>query len=596
MKYGFIMPEHLFRFTGGPRLGWCFVTLSLLCFCGCGDFFAHKPTELQTQVILSELRQIQENAHVKNPLPELYRRPAEKVKVRDGVRLFYFCKQHRADKLAELVNSQFSQFFRSAPSAQNPEGTEYSKPTYTVSPNAATNQLIIHCPSEQDADKVLELLHKVDVPPIQVNIDCLILERFADVTMDWETSVEIDNLFGEKITLGGKGGPEFPGASLREPRRAEFGLDIGYWNQELEPHEFRVVIDILISRGFLRILMNPTLETINGRKATITARDYAPLEKIVSKPGFDEPFNLTDYQWVEDKLEVTPHVFADGSIGLETYIMLGSRSKPEGVVQTSIITERFVQVDENRIEPGHSLVIGGIRKSEERSVIRGVPFLKDIPVLGVFFSSKDFEEKATEVTFILTPSISSGGVEYTKMLEEVRQKRAKPKYEAGLHEALTDPFGSTAYTEHVEQQAAIAEFERLKAELEKAKALVEVEQIKERLLETVERVLAEKERVTQAQSEAQRAKTEAQKARAKAEEADSRAHKAAAEAERLKRLLEELNKKLQISEGEAQEAKPDVRKAETGSEEVQAEAKKANADAEKAEAEAPKAKAEDEKA
>jgi hypothetical protein len=73
----------------------------------------------------------------------------------------------------------------------------------------------------------LKLLHAVDVPPIQVNIDCLILERFADVTMDWETSIKIDNLFGENITLGGKEGPEFHGASLREPRRAKFGLDIG---------------------------------------------------------------------------------------------------------------------------------------------------------------------------------------------------------------------------------------------------------------------------------------------------------------------------------------------------------------------------------
>jgi len=608
------MSNRLFKFTGGSKAAWGFLILAAFCFSGCGDFFAHKPTELQTRLILNELRRIEENPNVKNPLPELYRRPAERINASGGVKLFYFCKNHSADKLAGLVNTQFSQFFRTA------EGKEYPKPTYSVSPNPATNQLIIHCPNDQETDNVVEFLQKVDVPPIQVNVDCLILERFADVTMDWETSIEIDNLFGEKITLGGKEGPEFPGASLRESKRAEFGLDIGYWNQKLEPHEFRAIVDILVSRGFLKILMNPILETINGQKAAITARDYAPLQKIMEKPGFDEPFNLTEYQWVEDKLEVTPHVYADGSVGLETYVMLSSRSKPEGVVQTSIITERFVKVDENRIRPGHSLVIGGLRKSEERSVIRGVPFFKDIPVIGILFSSKDFEEKATEVIFILTPSISSGGVEYTKMMEDVRQKHARPKYETGLHETLTDPFGGAAYTEHVEEQAARAEFERLKAEIEKAEALEEVGQIKEKLLKTAEEVLAERAKVTKAKSEAQRAQKEAKKAKAQIDKAKTEvekmkaeAEKARKEAEKAKTDVEKAKKEAEKAKNEAEEAKKEadeaktdadkakaesdklrteVQKAKTGPQKLKAEAKTTNADTEKADAQKKKAQAE----
>ena len=184
------------------------------------------------------------------------------------------------------------------------------------------------------------------------------------------------------------------------------------------------MVDMLISKGYLKILLNPTLETVNGQEAKVTIRDYAPIEKIVTKEGVD-PYSLTEYQWVEDTLEVTPSVFADGSIGLKTSIKIGSKSKPEGVVQTSIITERSIDVAENRIKPGQSLVIGGMRKSEKRSVVRGVPFLKDIPILGVLFSSKDFEEKATEIIFILTPSISSGGVEHAKVVEQIRKKDRK---------------------------------------------------------------------------------------------------------------------------------------------------------------------------
>jgi len=544
------------------RLEWGILVLTLPLFGGCGDFFAQKPTELQTQVILSELREIEKNPHVKNPLPELYRRDPEKISVADGTKVFYFCKNHPATKLAELIDAQFSQFFRTAPSQQDPQGKEYPKPTYSVSPNPATNQLIVHCPNNEEAEKLLEFLQKVDVPPIQVNIDCLILERFSDVTMDWETTIKIENLLGERITLGGKTDeagnllPAFPGASLRESKRATFGLDIGYWkNQGLEGHEFRAVVDLLISRGYLKILMNPTIETVNGRMGKIRLRDNVPLQKIMEKPGFDEPFNLTEYQWVEDTLEVTPYVYADSSIGLTTKVQLGSKSKPEGVVQTSIITERTIEVAENRIKPGDSLVIGGMRKSEERSVIRGVPFLKDIPVLGVLFSSKDFEEKATEVIFVLTPSISSGGVEYTKMIEDMKQKRARPQYEKGLYEAITDPLGASAYTSHVEQQAARAEFERLKAQIEKAQALEEVDQIKEKLLDAAEQVIAEKTKAAQAQSEALKARKEVEEAKAEIEKARIEIENIRAEIKKAKKEAEDARKEVRKEGAEAERAK-----------------------------------------
>jgi general secretion pathway protein D len=405
--------SHLFKFIDGLRLWWALPILSLLCFGGCGNFFAQKPTELESRSILEDLEQIREIPDLNTPLPDIYLAEPKITADKDGAKLFYFTRHHTVDKLSTLVGEQLG---------------------YKVSQSPATNQLIIKCPTVDDAKAAIEFLNLVDVPPIQVNIDCLIVERFADVTMDWETTLKIENLLGEKITLGGKTDesgnllPAFPGASLREGKRGTFGLNLGYWkNQGIAGHEFRVMVDMLVSRGYLKILMNPTIETVNGQKGMVKMRDNVPLEKIIFEPGQLQPFSSTEYQWVEDILEVTPHVYADSSVGLATKIQLGSKSKPEGVVQNPIITERIIEVAENRVRPGDSLVIGGVRKSEERSVVRGVPVLRDIPLLGVLFSSKDFEEKATEVIFILTPTISSGGIEYTEMLEHVRRKLARPE-------------------------------------------------------------------------------------------------------------------------------------------------------------------------
>ncbi|MCX5635118.1 MAG: hypothetical protein NTW55_04675, partial [Planctomycetota bacterium] len=277
-------------------------------------------------------------------------------------------------------------------------------------------------------------------------------------------------------------------------------------------------------------------------------------------------------------------VFSDGSIGLATKILLGSRSKPEGAVQSSIITQRSIDVNENRVKPGDSLVIGGLRKTEKRSVVRGVPFFQDIPVLGVLFSSKDFEEKADEVIFILTPSISSGGVPYTEMIEDVKRKNATPEWDLGVDKMLNDPFGTGAYTKHIEQKAEQAQYEQFKSELGKVQA-------EEQADLAAQRADVAKEQAAKADADAKKAQEEAQKARAEAEKAkgaatlsDAEKAKAQAEALALKQVAEK-------ADAEAKKAKEEAEKADTA-------AKQARADADakaKAEAEA-KARAEAESA
>ncbi|MCH8216646.1 MAG: hypothetical protein IH892_07730, partial [Planctomycetes bacterium] len=124
-----------------------------------------------------------------------------------------------------------------------------------------------------------------------------------------------------------------------------------------------------------------------------------------------------------------------------------------GVKQTPIITERTITNGENRIRQGESLIIGGLRKTERRSVVRGVPFLKDIPMLGVLFSSKDFEERAKEVIFILTPTISNYGVPNEEMVEFIREKHRAPGPEE-LTEVLRESLaGLGAVTEFFKPQA-----------------------------------------------------------------------------------------------------------------------------------------------
>ncbi len=556
-------------------LGYCVLITAVLCMSGCGDFFSKKPTEVEAKAIINDIGQVRENPNIGNPLPEIYRAPAQRININGKVKLFYFTKNHTVTAMSALVKEQLGN---------------------KISSNIATNQLIIECASDADADAVLQFLEHVDVPPIQVNIDCLILERFGDETMDWETSIMIENFLGQGITLGANRGtfsntvgtvgnltslnPAFPGASLRETKRSTFGLDFGYWlNEGIPGHQVRAVVDMLISRGYLKILLNPTLETVNGKKAMVMIRDHAPIEKIVTgKGGASDAYSLTEYQWVEDILTVTPSVYADGSVGIKTDITIGSRSKPEGVVQTSIITERSISVEENRIAPGKSLIIGGMRKSEKRSVVRGVPFFKDLPIIGALFSSKDFEEKATEIIFILTPTISNNGMDHVEMIDEIRRKHDMTKYDSSLSAMIADPFGTSAYTESVERTALEAESAKFKAEKQAELAEAEVAAARKDMAAAEAEKIAAQEAMRKAQTEAEKSKAEKDNAIADAHKAEALADKAKAEAVKAK------------ADFEAAKAATEAEKAKLQAQQKALE-EKAKQEAEKAKPENPQSKA-----
>jgi len=501
---------------------------------GCGDVLGEKSTGAQAQSIIRDLSRIEPVSEPNIAVPEIYKEPPKIIEQIVGgeteFKLFYFCMYHTSDELRNIVHEQF------ATKLFDKEGKETKLVDYTVSSNPATNQLIARCPAREDADAVLELLEMVDVPPIQVKIDCLISEVYADMTLDWETTLEIENLFGESIRAGSSAQPfgtgiaklveegtvlaAFPGASLRDLARTQMGLQVGYWESE----NFLAMVDLLESKGYLKILMNPTLEVVNGKTAKISSSQHVPLQKITKYIRVEETFlpqSETEYIDVVDSLEITPHVFADGYIGLETKILLGSKLTPEGVKQLPIVTKKEIENKENRIRQGESLVIGGIRKTEKRDVVRGVPFLKDIPILGVLFSGRDFEERVVETIFILTPTISTGGIPNKEMIEKIKRKHRTPT-SGGLDEIITDPFGLKASEREQQRKAEEAERIRLEAEAEKARARYAVREAEEQTkraevelnrvkAEAEAKVKAAEEAVEKAKEEAERAKKEEEK-------------------------------------------------------------------------------------
>lgn len=558
---------------------------------GCGDYINTNNAGMESTRIIKDLRRVETAPEPNIPLPHFFTAPPKIIEQTVGgnleYKLFYFGQHHTSAELQGIVHTGFaSQLF-------DAKGKGTRVVDYNVSANAATNQLIVRCPAREDAEAVLDFLREVDVPPVQVKINCLISEIYADKTLDWETTIAIQNLLGEGIQAMPAGQPfgnaiqtlvtepstpaAFPGGSLRELGRSKMGLEIGYLSRS---GNFLAMVDTLESEGYLKILMNPTLEVINGKQAKVLSSQKVPLQTTYLHSAQSEFFTTrTEYEDVVDSLTITPHVFADGYIGLETSILLGSKLTPEGIKQVPIVTKKQIDNKENRIRPGESLVIGGLRKVERRDVFRGIPGLKDIPLLGVLFSGRDFEERAVETIFILTPTISTGGVPRKEMIDEVKRQRGESTDE----ESGLDPFGSKAREKEEERILEEAEEARLEAETEKAVARNATREAEDR----IEKAESETE-IAKMRSE--RTVAEAQKMIADANEAKGIADAKAKAADAAKAVADKATADAAKVQAEAQKATADAAAKVKAAEAAQAEAAKVAADATKTKEEAVAAK------
>jgi type II secretory pathway component GspD/PulD (secretin) len=471
--------------------------LALLGGCAGRDYLSEGETEFEAKMLLEDASSLEADRAVKNPLPEIYAQSPRVIHTSNGVKVLYFAKNQPPNVLAGMLGAQMK--------------------TGAAEANA-TNQLIINCGSDEEAQEVISFLDYVDVLPVQIKVSCMMIEHYADFTMDRETTAELGSLLGTDITLEAKRvdgviQPTFLGASLREPARSKIGINIGVNNVG----STQAVVDMLESRGYLKIMMNPELEVISGERATFKSREQVPTVKTISfrSGNTTDTYELVEYIWVEDYLDVVPKLYADGTIGITTKVTMGSKSTPEGVVQQRIISNKNIDIGENRVRPGQSLIVGGFKKATNVAIVRGYPILKDIPIFGFLFSSKDFEERAKEVTFIITPSISTYGRPYDEVLEEVRKKRAEQVTDTELLQIIDrmviDPFGKGKYESNMRNQRDSEEIKKIKAEIALSKSSEEIKRLQKELEQIKQRLELEKQDISESEQSVESYKKEIKK-------------------------------------------------------------------------------------
>ncbi len=168
-------------------------------------------------------------------------------------------------------------------------------------------------------------------------------------------------------------------------------------------------IRALERNGLLRTLAEPTLTAVSGESAKFLAGGEFPVPV-----GGDGNEIKIEFKPFGVGLGFTPIVLSEGRISLkvstevselsnENAIQLTGTTTSSSLVVPGLITRRAETVVE--MPSGGSMVMAGLIKEQTKQELNGVPGIKDVPILGALFRSRDFERSDTELVVIVTPYI-----------------------------------------------------------------------------------------------------------------------------------------------------------------------------------------------
>lgn len=159
------------------------------------------------------------------------------------------------------------------------------------------------------------------------------------------------------------------------------------------------MISALESDNKADIISNPRITTVNNREARILVGRKIPLIVL------DEAGNaVTQLITIGITLRVTPHINDDNRITLDLHPEvsdLASQATVQGgiIINTSEADTRVI------VDDSETAVIGGLIRSNTSKLRRGVPILRDIPVLGSIFSGSSEVKEKRELLIFITPKI-----------------------------------------------------------------------------------------------------------------------------------------------------------------------------------------------
>lgn len=268
--------------------------------------------------------------------------------------------------------------------------------------DSRTNSLIL-TETEEVLERARKIISSLDIAPAQVLIEGKLVE--ARESFNKRMGIQWD-IAGAPLALGqGPNGPVnmLPNLSVRPGVLAggSLGFSLSLGTLDILG-DLNAVLTLEEQEENVRVISSPRIVTLHNEEAKIN--QTATVSVLASENKKDGSKTYKDLP-LKMELRVKPEVANNGVVQMEVDIareFLGAlRSDGSAGSHTRSAKTKVM------VKSGQTAVIGGIYQNDASQLDTGVPFLKDIPILGYFFRSGNFHKDKTELLLFLTPRVLS---------------------------------------------------------------------------------------------------------------------------------------------------------------------------------------------
>ncbi|NOR51850.1 MAG: hypothetical protein GQ470_04445, partial [Gammaproteobacteria bacterium] len=177
---------------------------------------------------------------------------------------------------------------------------------------------------------------------------------------------------------------------------------------------FATFINLLDTQGDVQVLSSPRVSTINNQKAVIkVGSDEFFVTGITAGSSTTTTTTLPTFEidsfFSGVALDVTPQIDEDGIIVLHIHPSVSTVSEENKNIGSYTVPLAVSNVRETdsiiRARNGEIVVIGGLMQTKTIDKEGGIPWLADIPLLGVLFSNTEKSRVKSELVILLKPTI-----------------------------------------------------------------------------------------------------------------------------------------------------------------------------------------------
>lgn len=192
------------------------------------------------------------------------------------------------------------------------------------------------------------------------------------------------------------------------------GLNVGMLSKFGGNYSMSALIQALDTEKGFRVLSTPNLVTLDNEEARIMVGKNVPIlsgSYTTNATSQTTPFQTYNRQDIGILLRVRPQIAHNGTVKLTVYQEVSNLENQNPlIIQSQGYTINKRNIESNIIvDDGQLFVIGGLIDDSYSDVSDGVPFLKDIPLIGQLFRYDAKAREKRNLMVFLRPYIIKDG-------------------------------------------------------------------------------------------------------------------------------------------------------------------------------------------